>query len=268
MWDYGIIYKNRGFFRFPYFKNNQQRWQNSIRHNLSLNDCFVKVPRAPGRPGKGNYWAIHPSAGDMFQNGSFLRRAKRFKQPKVKYQDSTQQMGSYGHHLGFTGFYGSTAPSYDPYGPQLQLNALAMSQLSQGLAFSSQQYGLGSGASSMAPCAKTDPWLRSSTPTYSPPFSFAPTMTLNTPTCATDTTPATSHVAAAAAAKSAADWWAKSSSYSRPSPYTLPYSMQNSSCAGLSRSHTGMGTYSPSAYQQTTPYATTQYTADQLRLLH
>ncbi|ELU18648.1 hypothetical protein CAPTEDRAFT_131123, partial [Capitella teleta] len=65
--------------RFPYFKDNQQRWQNSIRHNLSLNDCFLKIPRAPGRPGKGNYWALHPSCGDMFANGSFLRRAKRFK---------------------------------------------------------------------------------------------------------------------------------------------------------------------------------------------
>jgi hypothetical protein len=65
--------------RFPYFKENTQRWQNSIRHNLSLNDCFIKLPKCSSRPGKGNYWSLHPNAGDMFGNGSFLRRTKRFK---------------------------------------------------------------------------------------------------------------------------------------------------------------------------------------------
>ncbi|XP_055610526.1 fork head domain-containing protein FD4-like [Uranotaenia lowii] len=65
--------------RFPYYRNNTQRWQNSLRHNLSFNDCFIKVPRRPDRPGKGSYWTLHPKAFDMFQNGSLLRRRKRFK---------------------------------------------------------------------------------------------------------------------------------------------------------------------------------------------
>lgn len=65
--------------RFPFYRDNSKKWQNSIRHNLTLNDCFVKIPREPGRPGKGNYWALDPNAEDMFESGSFLRRRKRFK---------------------------------------------------------------------------------------------------------------------------------------------------------------------------------------------
>ncbi|XP_046425687.1 hepatocyte nuclear factor 3-beta-like isoform X1 [Neodiprion virginianus] len=72
------IYKFIGD-RFPYYRKDTRRWQNSLRHNLSFNDCFIKVPRGPHRPGKGAYWALHPEALSMFENGSLLRRRKRFK---------------------------------------------------------------------------------------------------------------------------------------------------------------------------------------------
>ncbi|KAG9335927.1 hypothetical protein JZ751_003484 [Albula glossodonta] len=138
--------------RFAYYRDKFPAWQNSIRHNLSLNDCFVKMPREPGNPGKGNYWTLDPNSSDMFENGSFLRRRKRFKRQQSRFGMLKEQT------LETTGV---PVFSYGTYGPAaacLQLPGLDI-------------YPLGMHHPSNTPCALTIPPVRSILPALSTLFS-------------------------------------------------------------------------------------------------
>nr|XP_033337644.1 forkhead box protein D2-like isoform X2 [Megalopta genalis] len=103
--------------RFPYYQMDKKGWQNSIRHNLSLNECFLKVPRDGASGSKGNFWVLDPKFADMFEHGNYRRR-RRMKRP---YKDTSYRKPLYGDpysathvHLGPRGFFGHSSPSYAP----------------------------------------------------------------------------------------------------------------------------------------------------------
>ncbi|XP_009687828.1 forkhead box protein D3-A [Struthio camelus] len=92
---------------FPFYRNKGRGWRNSVRHNLSLNDCFIKVGRC--EDGKGNYWSIHPSNLNDFVHGDFRqhrRSRKRGRQKELEPCLAVNYFTPWGHYPSYP------APNY------------------------------------------------------------------------------------------------------------------------------------------------------------
>ena len=67
---YAFILEN-----FTYFCTKGSNWRNTVRHNLSINRCFLKADLSPNR--RGHYWLIHPDYYDNFIKGNFTPRREK-----------------------------------------------------------------------------------------------------------------------------------------------------------------------------------------------
>lgn len=67
---------------FKYYRREEVGWQNSIRHNLSLNKAFIKGEKS--KDGKGHFWCIQPGCEEQFL------RSKNSK--KHSYQEIIDQI--------------------------------------------------------------------------------------------------------------------------------------------------------------------------------
>ncbi|KAI5479876.1 forkhead box protein I [Pseudohyphozyma bogoriensis] len=64
---------------YSYYRKNESGWQNSIRHNLSLQPVFQKIPdpaTTSGTGKKGCLWTIIPSEEWRFEGGGWLKMDK------------------------------------------------------------------------------------------------------------------------------------------------------------------------------------------------
>ncbi|CCK73045.1 forkhead family transcription factor FKH2 KNAG_0M01920 [Huiozyma naganishii CBS 8797] len=87
---YRFISTNYAYYRFA-----KTGWQNSIRHNLSLNKAFEKVPRRPNEPGKGMKWRISETFQTEFLDAWYTGKLAKIKRGSSVFRQLQMHMSKY-----------------------------------------------------------------------------------------------------------------------------------------------------------------------------
>lgn len=122
---------------FQWYKTSHSGWQNSIRHNLSLNKAFKKQERPKSDPGKGHYWLVVPGSEHLFVKQKTVRRsaassqAPRLNQPAISLNSQQhslhqqaqplhqQNLSNYSHVIPQDSVIGSSQPPASPKAPAM-----------------------------------------------------------------------------------------------------------------------------------------------------
>ena len=91
---------------FEYYNlRENQGWKNSIRHNLSLHECFIKLPVKGGKSGKSHYWTLDTKNEVIFEEGNYKRRRRRPIMKPNSTSDENIEVEDIGTYGGFSEYY-------------------------------------------------------------------------------------------------------------------------------------------------------------------
>ncbi|CAH0398090.1 unnamed protein product [Chilo suppressalis] len=126
---------------YPYYRTADKGWQNSIRHNLSLNRYFIKVPRSQEEPGKGSFWRIDPQSEGKLIELAFRPRRPRGVQFRAPFGLSSRSAPTSPSQVGVSGLVTPEELSREPTPDLLhEEHDHQSSQQQQRLGSQAQQY--------------------------------------------------------------------------------------------------------------------------------
>ncbi|OXU21272.1 hypothetical protein TSAR_001244 [Trichomalopsis sarcophagae] len=99
---YEWMVKNVQYFRDKGETNSSAGWKNSVRHNLSLHNCFIRVPNESS--GKSSWWTINPDvkSGKTTRKRAASMEAGKFEKRRTRVKKLVEASRKANPHLDVT----------------------------------------------------------------------------------------------------------------------------------------------------------------------